>query len=98
MYKGEFVKEFAKKISKEFQVNSKIGEKVGSHVVNTILEKMQKSLTEGDGTEINCFGSMKLRKRNQTKRYNPIKKEMYSAEPSNVVFFKCSKVMREKIQ
>jgi len=68
-----------------------------SHFLESVLEIMKTTLTGGDDILISGFGKFTVRQKAARRGRNPAKGEDLTLEPRRVVTFKCSTVLREKI-
>ena len=65
--------------------------------VNTILNLISNSLSNGDRVEIRNFGSFSVRSRDQRISRNPKTGTAVLVEPKNHPYFRASKFLRESL-
>ena len=82
----------------------KISENAGSlneedleQTVNTILNLISNSLSNGDRVEIRNFGTFSVRSRDQRISRNPKTGTSVLVEPKNHPYFRASKFLRESL-
>ncbi len=68
-----------------------------SHIIETLFELIKQSLEEGDDVLISGFGKFCIREKNQRRGRNPQTGDPITLPPRKVVTFKCSGVLRDKI-
>ncbi len=68
-----------------------------AHIVETLFELMKQSLEEGDDVLISGFGKFCVREKSQRRGRNPQTGEPITLSDRKVITFKCSGVLREKI-
>jgi integration host factor subunit alpha len=66
-------------------------------IVETLLELIKSSLASGDDVLISGFGKFCIKKKHQRKGRNPATGEDMILTPRQVVTFKCSGQLRDKI-
>lgn len=81
------------------EVYSRVGfsKKESSEVVETVLETIKKSLTNGETVKIAGFGNFVIRGKGSRKGRNPKTGEEIEITPRKVVTFKPSQVLKEYI-
>jgi integration host factor subunit alpha len=81
------------------EVYSRVGfsKKESSEVVETVLETIKKTLTNGDMVKIAGFGNFVIRSKGPRKGRNPKTGEEIEITPRKVVTFKPSQVLKEHI-
>jgi integration host factor subunit alpha len=70
---------------------------VSAQIIETLFELLKQSLEEGDDVLISGFGKFCVREKNQRRGRNPQSGESIMLPPRKVVTFKCSGVLRDKI-
>ncbi len=68
-----------------------------AHIIETLFELMKQSLEEGEDVLISGFGKFLVREKHQRRGRNPQTGEPMALPGRRVVTFKCSGVLREKI-
>ena len=68
-----------------------------AQIIDTLFELMKKSLENGEDVLISRFGKFSVKKKHERTGRNPQTGELMRLDPRNVVTFKCSGVLREKI-
>jgi integration host factor subunit alpha len=68
-----------------------------AHIIETLFEIIKQNLEEGEDVLISGFGKFSVKEKNQRRGRNPQTGEPIMLSPRNVVTFKCSGVLREKI-
>jgi integration host factor subunit alpha len=68
-----------------------------AHVVDSLLEIIKKTLEDGEDVLISGFGKFCVRKKNKRKGRNPQTGEDLMLGERRVVTFKCSGVLRDKV-
>lgn len=81
-------------ISKKF---SSLAEKDIVLAINTIIEQMSQTLSQGGRIEIRGFGSFSLHYRPPRRAHNPKTGEKLLTHPKYAVHFKPGKEVREKV-
>ena len=82
---------------------SSIGNRIGvtkfesSRIVESVLETVKTSLSNGEEVLISGFGKFIVRKKEARRGRNPQTGEDLTLEPRRVITFKCSSVMRDRI-
>ena len=71
--------------------------KKASDVVETLLELMKGSLASGDDVLISGFGKFCVKEKKKRRGRNPATGDSMVLKPRRVVTFKCSGVLRDKI-
>ena len=71
--------------------------KKASDVVETLLELMKGSLASGDDVLISGFGKFCVKEKRGRRGRNPATGDSMVLKPRRVVTFKCSGVLRDKI-
>jgi integration host factor subunit alpha len=66
-------------------------------VVDTVFELINKALESGENVLISGFGKFSVRRNAPRKGRNPMTGEDLTLEPWRVITFKCSPVMRNRI-
>lgn len=69
----------------------------GTNAVNAVFEEISNALSEGKTVEIAGFGKFEIVKRGERDGINPITKESIIIPAKNVVKFKSSKTLKDKI-
>jgi integration host factor subunit alpha len=89
-------------LTKDHLVSS-IGDRLGiskfesSRIVETVLETVKSSLTNGEDVLISGFGKFTVREKGDRRGRNPATGEDLTLDPRRVITFKCSPVMRDRI-
>lgn len=68
-----------------------------AQIIETLFELMKASLENGDDVLISGFGKFCVRDKSQRRGRNPQNGNAMTIEPRRVVTFKCSGVLREKV-
>ena len=66
-------------------------------IIENLFELMKESLEKGDDVLISGFGKFCVREKNQRRGRNPQSGEQITLPSRKVVTFKCSGVLREKV-
>jgi integration host factor subunit alpha len=66
-------------------------------IVESVLETVKTSLSNGEDVLISGFGKFIVRKKEARRGRNPQTGEDLTLEPRRVITFKCSSVMRDRI-
>ena len=80
-----------------------VGDRLGlskfesSRIVEFVLETVKSSLSNGENVLISGFGKFIVRKKAARRGRNPATGEDLTLEPRGVVTFRCSSVMRDRI-
>jgi len=89
-------------LTKDHLVSS-IGERLGiskfesSRIVETVLETVKSSLSDGEDVLISGFGKFIVREKAARRGRNPQTGQDLTLEPRRVITFKCASVMRDRI-
>ena len=89
-------------LTKDHLVSS-IGDRLGiskfesSRIVETVLETVKSSLTSGEDVLISGFGKFIVRKKEARRGRNPQTGQDLTLDPRRVITFKCSSMMRDRI-
>jgi integration host factor subunit alpha len=89
-------------LTKDHLVSS-IGDRLGiskfesSRIVENVLETVKSSLTSGEDVLISGFGKFTVREKGARRGRNPATGEDLTLNPRRVITFKCSPVMRDRI-
>ena len=68
-----------------------------AEIVETLFEIIKKTLEDGEDVLISGFGKFSVKEKNQRRGRNPQTGEPIMLSPRKVVTFKCSGVLRHKI-
>lgn len=68
-----------------------------AQIVETLFELIKQSLASGDDVLISGFGKFSVKGKNQRRGRNPQTGDPILLSPRRVVTFKCSGVLRERI-
>jgi integration host factor subunit alpha len=68
-----------------------------AHIIETVFELVKQSLENGDDVLISGFGKFTVKDKSQRRGRNPHTGEPIELPHRRVVTFKCSSVLREKI-
>jgi len=68
-----------------------------AEIVETLFEIIKKTLEQGEDVLISGFGKFSVKEKNQRRGRNPQTGEPIMLAPRKVVTFKCSGVLRQKI-
>jgi integration host factor subunit alpha len=68
-----------------------------AQIIETLFEIVKDSLEEGDDVLISGFGKFSVKEKNQRRGRNPQTGDPILLAPRKVVTFKCSGVLRERI-
>lgn len=68
-----------------------------AHIIETLFELIKQSLENGEDVMISSFGKFLLRTKNQRRGRNPQTGESLMLESRVVVTFKCSGILRDKM-
>lgn len=66
-------------------------------LVESLLELMKSTLEDGEDVLISGFGKFSVREKNERKGRNPQTGEMIILPPKRIVTFKCSSVLKRRI-
>jgi integration host factor subunit alpha len=89
-------------LTKDHLVSS-IGNRLGiskfesSRIIESILETVKTSLSNGEDVLISGFGKFIVRKKAARRGRNPQTGDDLTLEPRRVITFKCSSVMRDRV-
>lgn len=72
-------------------------EKFSIEIVERVLEHIKSSLENGDDVLISGFGKFCVKEKNQRRGRNPATGDSMMLRPRRVVRFKCSGMLRDKI-
>ena len=67
-------------------------------VVAELLEAIKKGLEKGDDVLVSGFGKFRVREKDERRGRNPITGEDVNLKARKVVTFRCSRILRDKIQ
>lgn len=85
------------------QIISSIGNRLGvtkfesTRLVESVLETVKASLSNGEDVLISGFGKFIVRKKDARRGRNPATGEDLTLEPRRVITFKCSTGMRDRV-
>lgn len=68
-----------------------------AQIIETLFELMKQSLVDGEDVLISGFGKFNVREKHQRMGRNPQSGEPVMLPPRRVVTFKCSGILKEKI-
>ncbi len=68
-----------------------------AHIVDTVFELMKQALADGDEVMISGFGKFQVRRKTRRRGRNPHSGAPLDIAPRTVVTFKCSGVLKEKV-
>ncbi len=68
-----------------------------AQIIETLFELMKQALQDGDDVMISGFGKFSVREKHQRRGRNPQSGEPMTLAPRKVITFKCSSVLREKM-
>ena len=68
-----------------------------AQIIETLFELLKQSLEEGDDVLISGFGKFCVREKDQRTGRNPQTGEPVMLPPRKVVTFKCSKLLKERV-
>ena len=68
-----------------------------AQILDTLFELLRQSLEEGEDVLISGFGKFCVREKSRRRGRNPQSGEPMTLPPRKVVTFKCSGILREKI-
>jgi len=89
-------------LTKDHLIKS-IGNRLGiskfesSRIVESVLETVKNSLANGEDVLISGFGKFTVREKGARRGRNPATGEDLTLDPRRVIAFKCSPVMRDRI-
>ena len=89
-------------LTKDHLVSS-IGDRLGiskfesSRLVESVLETVKSSLTSGEDVLISGFGKFIVKEKASRRGRNPATGEDLTLDPRRVITFKCSSMMRDRI-
>ncbi|REC58152.1 integration host factor subunit beta [Rhodosalinus sediminis] len=86
--------ELIQKIAEE---NPHLYQRDVERLVNTIFEEITSALERGDRVELRGFGAFSVKKRDARIGRNPRTGEAVQVEEKHVPFFKCGKMLRERL-
>ena len=89
-------------LTKDHLVNSlynnlDIPKSKSASIIETLLQKMKKTLENREDVLISGFGKFCVKEKNDRRGRNPATGEDLTLEARRVVVFKCSGVLREKV-
>ena len=85
------------------QIVEEVAEQIGytqnqsSEMIETLLEIIKRTLESGDDVLVSGFGKFCVKTKNERRGRNPATGEDMMLEPRNVVTFRCSRKLRDKI-
>ena len=65
--------------------------------IETLLELIKRSLESGEDVLVSGFGKFRVKEKHKRRGRNPATGEDMVLEPRNVVTFRCSRQLRDKI-
>jgi integration host factor subunit alpha len=68
-----------------------------AQIIDTLFELLKQSLEQGDDVLISGFGKFSVHEKNRRRGRNPQSGESIMLPPRKVVTFKCSGILREKV-
>ena len=68
-----------------------------SKIIETLLEIIKRTLESGEDVLISRFGKFCVKKKHERRGRNPATGEEMMLEPRNVVTFRCSRQLRDRI-
>ena len=68
-----------------------------AQIIETLFELMKQALQDGEDVMISGFGKFSVREKHQRRGRNPQNGEPMTLAPHKVFTFKCSSVLREKM-
>ena len=68
-----------------------------AQIIETLFELIKQSLQDGEDVMISGFGKFSVREKHQRRGRNPQSGEPMTLAPRKVITFKCSSVLREKM-
>ena len=68
-----------------------------SEIVETLLEVIKKALESGEDVLISGFGKFCVKEKRERRGRNPATGEDFRIAPRKVVTFRCSRMLRDKI-
>jgi integration host factor subunit alpha len=68
-----------------------------AQIIETLFELIKQSLEQGEDVMISGFGKFSVHQKHQRRGRNPQTGESMALPPRTVVTFKCSGVLREKV-
>jgi integration host factor subunit alpha len=68
-----------------------------AQIIETLFELIKQSLQDGDDVLISGFGKFSVRQKRQRRGRNPQTGESMALPPRRVVTFKCSTILKEKV-
>ena len=89
-------------LTKDYLINS-IGNRLGiskfesTRILESVLETVKTSLSNGEDVLISGFGKFIVRKKEARRGRNPATGEDLTLDPRRVITFKCSPRMRDRI-
>jgi len=89
-------------LTKDYLISS-IGDRLGiskfesTRLVESVLETIKTSLSNGEDVLISGFGKFTVREKGARRGRNPATGEDLTLDPRRVITFKCSPVMRDRI-
>lgn len=84
-------------IIEEIQNQLRFSKKETTELVETLLEIMKRTLADGEDLVISGFGKFCVKEKKQRRGRNPATGDDMLLSPRQVVTFKCSGKLREKI-
>ena len=68
-----------------------------AHIIETLFQLMKQTLEDGEDVLISSFGRFQVRKKSQRTGRNPQTGKLLTLPSRRVVTFKCSAVLRERM-
>ena len=84
-------------IIEEVRIRNGFTKKISTETVETLLEIMKKTLESGEDVLITGFGKFSVKHKTERRGRNPATGEDLMIAPREVVTFKCSGKLRDKI-
>ena len=85
------------RIIDEIQEQLNFSKKETTDIVETLLEIMKRTMSDGDDVLISGFGKFCVKEKKQRRGRNPATGQDMMLAPRRVVTFKCSGKLREKV-
>jgi integration host factor subunit alpha len=84
-------------ISASIQNRLGISKSESSYLVESVLETISRTLKSGENVLISGFGKFTVMEKGARRSRNPWTEQGFTLEPRRVVTFRCSTVLRDKI-
>lgn len=90
MTKSDLIKKISEKNPNLYQSDVQM-------IVDTVLDEISDAMAEGNRVELRGFGAFSVKKRGARVGRNPRTGESVAVEEKSVPFFKCGKLLRDRL-